>query len=248
MALLETSSLGTPAARQIRSATPADVVQDVRRRQAQHHPPQPAARADTRPGGQDKAAPGAGNGHGRPAFAGAKWLRGGIVSVAAALVIAAPAAIAPAVFNPQPAKTPPPEQFQSAVAPVPPIGAAARTQHDTLFFESGSASLPPDADSTLAPLAAQVRAQHLQVSIIGYAADGDSAVYNSALSLARAQAVHSRLVALGLPPGQITAVAGRDAYDVPPQACDRHGHLDETICAQSRQVVITLSPEYYQGP
>jgi outer membrane protein OmpA-like peptidoglycan-associated protein len=109
-----------------------------------------------------------------------------------------------------------------------------------LYFEYGSASLPPDADSTLAPLAAQARARHLQMSIIGYAADGDSVAYNDALSLARARAVRTRLVALGLPPGQIINVTGYDTYDVTPQACERPGHRDETVCVQSRQVVIIL--------
>src|SRR5262249_29508613 len=107
MALLETSSLGTPAPRQIRSSTPADVVEDVRRRQAERHPPQPAAcqqpattQPDTTPGSrQGKAGAEASKGLGRPAIAGTRWPRWGIVPVAAALVIVVAAATAAAIFT-----------------------------------------------------------------------------------------------------------------------------------------------------
>jgi hypothetical protein len=80
MALLETSSLGTPAARRIQSSVPSDVVEDVRRRRAERHPLPPAApQAGTGPDvGQDEADPETSRGRSRPAIAGTRWPRWGI--------------------------------------------------------------------------------------------------------------------------------------------------------------------------
>ena len=99
----------------------------------------------------------------------------------------------------------------------------------------------PGADGILGPLASQARSGHLLVTITGYASpDGGSAAYNLALSRARAQAVRARLVALGLPPGQITRVTGLGTDGKTSQACDVAGQFDEAVCAQLRRVVVLL--------
>ena len=110
------------------------------------------------------------------------------------------------------------------------------------LFAFNSATLLPGADGILGPLAAQARSGRLLVTITGYASpDGGSAAYNLALSRARAQAVRARLVALGLPPGQITRVTGLGTDGKTLQACDVAGQFDEAVCAQLRRVVVLLS-------
>jgi outer membrane protein OmpA-like peptidoglycan-associated protein len=116
------------------------------------------------------------------------------------------------------------------------------TLPDALLFSFDSATLLPSANSVLSPLAEQAVAQHLRVSITGYASpDGGSATYNVALSRRRAQAVSARLEELGLPSAQITGVTGLGTAGESPSACDAGGRLDEAICAQLRRVVVTLS-------
>ena len=111
------------------------------------------------------------------------------------------------------------------------------------FFPFDSARLLPGADAVLAPLAAQARGQYRQVTIVGYASpDGGTDAYNLALSAARAQAVETRLIALGVPASLIVRAAGLGTAGQPRSACYRQGHLDETYCAQLRRVVITLHP------
>lgn len=111
------------------------------------------------------------------------------------------------------------------------------------FFAFDSARLLPGADAILGPLAARARSGHLLVSIAGYASpDGGTAAYNDALSLARAQAVETRLLTLGVPSGQVTQVTGLGTAGATLQACDRGGQLDEAACAALRRVVILLTP------
>jgi outer membrane protein OmpA-like peptidoglycan-associated protein len=111
------------------------------------------------------------------------------------------------------------------------------------LFPFDSAALLPGADGILGPLAARARAGHLLASITGYASpDGGSAAYNIALSRARALAVRARLVALGLPPGQVTRVTGLGTDGKTIQACDVAGQFDEAVCAQLRRVVVLLTP------
>jgi outer membrane protein OmpA-like peptidoglycan-associated protein len=110
------------------------------------------------------------------------------------------------------------------------------------LFGFASASLLPGADSILGPLAAKAHSGHLAVTIIGYASpDGGSAVYNLALSQARALTVRARLIALGLPPSQITHVSGLGTDGETSQACDVGGQFDEAVCALKRRVVVLLS-------
>ncbi len=110
------------------------------------------------------------------------------------------------------------------------------------LFAFNSVALLPGADGILGPLAGQARSGHLLVTITGYASpDGGSAAYNVALSRARALAVRARLVALGLPPRQITRVAGLGTDGKTLQACDVAGQFDEAVCAQLRRVVVLLS-------
>ena len=111
------------------------------------------------------------------------------------------------------------------------------------FFAFNSARLLPGADSILGPLAARATSRHLKVSITGYASpDGGSNAYNKALSLARAVSIQARLISLGVPASEIVTVTGDGTAGKTASACYRNGHLDETICAQLRRVVILLSP------
>lgn len=111
------------------------------------------------------------------------------------------------------------------------------------LFAFDSARLLPGADAILGPLAARARAGHLLVSITGYASpDGGTAAYNDALSLARAQAVETRLLTLGILSGQITQVTGLGTAGTTLRACYRGGHFDEAACAALRRVVILLTP------
>jgi outer membrane protein OmpA-like peptidoglycan-associated protein len=124
-----------------------------------------------------------------------------------------------------------------------PKGSSGESVPADQLFAFDSASLLPGADGILGPLAVKARTGHLFASITGYASpDGGSDAYNTALSQARAQAVRSRLVALGLPPAQITRVAGVGTDGKTSRACDVGGHLDEAICAQLRRVVVLLAP------
>ena len=135
------------------------------------------------------------------------------------------------------------------VVPVPavlsvrgPNGATGVSVPGDELFAFGSATLLPGADAILAPLAAQARSGHLLVTVTGYASpDGGSAAYNLALSRARALAVRARLVALGLPSGQITRVTGLGTDGKTTQACDVAGQFDEAVCAQLRRVVVLLT-------
>ncbi len=123
-------------------------------------------------------------------------------------------------------------------------GATTVTLPDSLLFSLNSATLLSSADSILQPIADQARDQHLQVSITGHASpDGGTAAYNEALSIRRAMAVRNRLLALGLPAGQIASVTGVGTAGEPPSACLVQGRLDEAICDQLRRVVVRLSAE-----
>jgi outer membrane protein OmpA-like peptidoglycan-associated protein len=111
------------------------------------------------------------------------------------------------------------------------------------FFAFGSARLLPGADAILGPVARKVMAGRWTVSITGYASpDAGTAAYNLALSASRARAVEARLIALRVPVRLITEVTGAGTAGHPRSACYRQGHVDETVCARYRRVVITLSP------
>ena len=111
------------------------------------------------------------------------------------------------------------------------------------FFSFNSARLLPGADAVLTPLAAEARGQYLQVTIVGYASpDGGTDAYNLALSAARAQAVKTRLIALGVSASLIVKTIGLGTAGQPRSACDYRGQLDEAPCEQLRRVVITLYP------
>jgi outer membrane protein OmpA-like peptidoglycan-associated protein len=136
------------------------------------------------------------------------------------------------------------------VVTVPRVWAYQGPQHtftaslpDALLFAFDSATLIPTADSILRPLVKRARQQHLLVSITGHASpDGGTAAYNIALSKRRARAVRKRLVALGLPAAWVAKVTGVGTAGHGPGSCLVDGQIDETICAQLRQVVIVMSP------
>jgi outer membrane protein OmpA-like peptidoglycan-associated protein len=137
------------------------------------------------------------------------------------------------------------------VVPVPAVTAVVGPHHaagvsvpaDELF-SFDSARLLAGADSILRPLVSRARAGRRLVSISGYASpDGGSGPYNLALSRSRALSVRNRLLALGLPAGQVAQVAGLGTAGLTIRACYRHGQLDEAVCATMRRVVILLNPQ-----
>jgi outer membrane protein OmpA-like peptidoglycan-associated protein len=124
-----------------------------------------------------------------------------------------------------------------------PHGEASTSVPADQFFAFGSARLLPGADAILGPVARKAIAGHRTVSITGYASpESGTAAYNLALSASRARAVEARLIALGVPVRLISKVTGAGTADHPRSVCYRQGHLDETVCAHYRRVVITLSP------
>lgn len=140
--------------------------------------------------------------------------------------------------------------FPVPVVPVPavtsvrgPGGTTVARLPDSLLFSLSSARLLPYADTVLRPLVLRARRHHLLVSIIGHASpDGGTDSYNLTLSSLRARSVRNRMVHLGLPPDQITQVAGVGTAGRGPNACLVAGRLDEALCAQLRFVVVILSP------
>jgi outer membrane protein OmpA-like peptidoglycan-associated protein len=131
-----------------------------------------------------------------------------------------------------------------AVKPItgPHDGTGKRIPAD-VFFRLNSAMLLPGADTYLAPLAEQAVTQDSRVSIVGFASpESGSPSYNQKLSLARAQVIQDRMVALGVAPGQIVRVVGEGTAGKTAAACYRNGHLDESVCAALRYVDILLTP------
>lgn len=151
------------------------------------------------------------------------------------------------VTRPEP---PPTSTTLVPAVPVPPVtsvtgphGWSGKNVPADQFFAFNSARLLPGADSILGPLAAQARSRDLLVSITGYASpDGGSDAYNRALSQVRAEAVQTRLIALGVNADQIVQVRGLGTDGKPRSACYTDGRLNEAICARLRRVVILLSP------
>jgi outer membrane protein OmpA-like peptidoglycan-associated protein len=124
-----------------------------------------------------------------------------------------------------------------------PHGQASTVVPADEFFAFDSARLLPGADAILGPVAGKVMAGRRTVSITGYASpETGTAAYNLALSASRARAVKARLIALRVPVRLITKVTGAGTAGHPRSACYRQGHVDETVCARYRRVVITLSP------
>lgn len=165
--------------------------------------------------------------------------------VAAAVAVTAAVVLSPgqpptaASGMPSPAPVVPVPAVPSVRGPY----ATITTVPDVLLFQFKSVTLPPSADTILRPIAAKASNRHLLVSITGYASpDGGSATYNTVLSQTRARAVQARLIALGLPPGQITGVTGLGTNGNTIQACDVAGKYDDALCAQMRRVVLVLSP------
>ena len=140
--------------------------------------------------------------------------------------------------------------YPAPVVPVPAVTPVQGPHHWTgenipadMFFRLNSPQLLPGADSILGPLAARAVAQHLQMKITGFASpETGSPSYNQALSLARAQSIQARLIALGVSPDQIVQVAGDGTAGQTAAACYRGGRLDEAACAKFRRVLILLSP------
>jgi outer membrane protein OmpA-like peptidoglycan-associated protein len=148
--------------------------------------------------------------------------------------------------SPRP-RHPSPSLVPVPVVPVPaeqsvvgPRGQVEKLLPNDLLFAFGSARLLAGADSYLTPIAEHARAAGLWLSITGQASpDGGTTQYNLGLSLARARAVRTRLMALGVPAGRIAHVTGVGTAG---QTCTVGDVPDEAACAQLRRVVIDLSP------
>jgi outer membrane protein OmpA-like peptidoglycan-associated protein len=113
---------------------------------------------------------------------------------------------------------------------------------DTLFtFDS--ATPDPTARETLAPLAREIAARRLRVTVTGYASpDGGTPDYNRRLSLRRAESVVALLVALGVPRDHIDPPTGLGTDADPPDAGLTDGRIDPAKCAHLRRVVVVTRP------
>ena len=145
------------------------------------------------------------------------------------------------------ANVPPPHVAIKAPPPVaikapPPGGSADDLVTDALYFHHKSAAIPPSAYGWLGALAEIAGSQHLKVSITGYASDFGNRAYDVALSRHRAIVVQDQLIALGLPPGQITEVIGLGAAGNPLNACQAQAQVAAPACMELRRVVIVLFP------
>jgi len=79
----------------------------------------------------------------------------------------------------------------------------------SLLFEVGQSVLSPSAHAALAEVASAVVADHRQVTVLGHTdASTGTPEFNRQLSAARAHAVATELVALGVPAQQISAIRG----------------------------------------
>ena len=130
-----------------------------------------------------------------------------------------------------------------AVSSVPGRGGTSFTACRTCCSSTSTAQpWSPAPMPSCGPSRERARDRHRLVSITGYASPEGSAAYNVALSERRAIAVRDRLIALGLPPAQITRVTGAGTAGQTLSACLTQGQLDEAKCATLRRVVVTLSP------
>lgn len=112
-----------------------------------------------------------------------------------------------------------------------------------LLFEPNSASLLPQAQDALKPLADRIIADHLQVHLVGHVwkvTDSDDPSRAAELSTARAQAVRDLLVnSLQVPAKQIVEVRGA-GFDEP---ISLPGQADpQQVAAANRVVQATLLP------
>ncbi|WP_433598733.1 OmpA family protein [Nocardia sp. CA-135953] len=149
----------------------------------------------------------------------------------------------------EPVAAPPRATLPVPVVPVPAAytdadGCARYAQLDdqTLHFAPDSAALPASADEVLQPLVESARrCQVRQVDITGHIActtlDGRD---SSNLSGRRAQAVASRLVALGLPASLLGTVVGRGADEPVIPNLTSDGRFIESAAVLNRRVEVTL--------
>ncbi|MGW5376456.1 OmpA family protein [Nocardia sp. NPDC003999] len=111
-----------------------------------------------------------------------------------------------------------------------------------LHFAPDSAALSASADEVLRPLVESARRCRVrQVDVIGHIActtlDGRD---SSNLSGRRAQAVASRLEALGLPPSVLGTVVGRGANEPVIPNLTPDGRFIESAAVLNRRVEVTL--------
>lgn len=112
-----------------------------------------------------------------------------------------------------------------------------------MLFELDSAEITAQADAVLSGLAERGRRDHLVVTGHTDASTG-SAEHNQRLSLARAQAVARRLVALGVPHEHLDAVigSGSQGYTAESELADP-GLISEHRCVTVTFVLSTTPPE-----
>jgi len=122
-----------------------------------------------------------------------------------------------------------------------PRGSESVSVPDDMFFAFGSARLLPGADAILRPLATKAVRLGLLISVRGQASPEGPAPVNAQIARARAEAVATRLRALGVPPQQIVQVVGLGTAGLTIRACERNGHFEESLCARLQRVVILLA-------
>jgi outer membrane protein OmpA-like peptidoglycan-associated protein/outer membrane protein W len=107
---------------------------------------------------------------------------------------------------PPPAPAPAPAPMAAAPAPAP-----AKTY--LVFFDWDKSNLTPRATQIIAQAAADSKTQSVTtIAVNGYTDTSGTAVYNQGLSVRRAKAVESQLVADGVPESEITAQGFGDTH------------------------------------
>lgn len=136
------------------------------------------------------------------------------------------------------------------IVPVPTVssvtGAAARqdpTIHipAALLFDLDRAALRVGTDAVLRRVAVALASSRVRVMVVGHAdASSGTRAHNRALSLARARAVASRLIDLGVPAAAIVSVRGVGSDDHPLAAELTAGHPDPAKIDGWRRVDLHL--------
>jgi outer membrane protein OmpA-like peptidoglycan-associated protein len=100
---------------------------------------------------------------------------------------------------------------------------------------------PPAVPRVLAPLAEQIVARHLTVSLTGTTASAGTAAGRGRLSLQRANAVRGTLIQLGVDPKAITATGVGSDWPGFVKDTDRQGRLMPGPAARNRKVIVRIA-------
>jgi len=112
------------------------------------------------------------------------------------------------------------------------------TVPDALLFAPGSATLAPDADDVLRPVAQKLAAS-ASAQVTGHSADFGDPAYQRDISTQRAEAMAARLAALGVDRTRLRTVGAGSSDPAVPEWHD--GMHDLAAAATNRRVVITVT-------